>query len=154
MKDSCATTDNTASLILIRGLPGAGKTTRAVELNRPVTVAADDYFMVDGEYRFNPKRLPHAHAWCQDQAIQGLRAGLPMVVHNTFTQRWEMEPYLAAADVVGASVEVLSIFDGGCSNEQLFHRNTHGMPIKAIEAMRDRWEEDWQNGNPTPPWER
>lgn len=147
-------TNNTASIILVRGLPGAGKTTAANNLNRPVSVAADDYFMVDGEYRFDPKSLPQAHAWCQDQAIQGLEAGLPVVVHNTFTQRWEMEPYLAAAAAMGASVEVLSVFDGGCSNEQLAERNTHGVPLEAIEAMRGRWEEDWQNGNPTPPWER
>ena len=43
-------TNNNADIILVRGLPGAGKTTEANKLNRPVCVAADDWFMVDGVY--------------------------------------------------------------------------------------------------------
>ena len=147
-------TNNNADIILVRGLPGAGKTTEANKLNRPVCVAADDWFMVDGEYKFDPKGLPDAHGWCLDQATQGLQAGLPVVVHNTFTQRWEMEPYLAAAAAAGLTVDVVSVFDGGCSDEELAERNTHGVPLASIQAMRERWEENWQDGNPTPPWQR
>ncbi len=156
MSNAGAYTKNTnaADIILVRGLPGAGKTTVALDMDRSVCVAADDWFMVDGEYRFDPKGLPQAHAWCLDQAVQGLIAGLPVVVHNTFTQRWEMEPYLEAAASMGLKVGVVSVFDGGCSDEELAERNTHGVPLVAIEGMRERWEEDWQNGNPTPPWER
>jgi len=145
---------NNAEMILVRGLPGAGKTTLAESLYPAFLVAADDYFMVDGEYQFDPSKLPEAHAWCQEQARKGLEAGMTVVVHNTFTQRWEMEPYLVAAAVLGIEVDVKTVFDGGCSNEQLAERNTHGVPLEAIKAMRDRWEEDWQAGNPTPPWER
>ena len=144
----------TPTITLVRGLPGAGKTTRAVELNRPVTVAADDYFEHDGEYRFDPKSLPQAHAWCLDQATQGLRAGHDVVVHNTFTTRWEMEPYLNLAASMGLSVGIVDEFDGGCSDEELAERNTHGVPLVTIKGMRERWEENWQDGNPTPPWER
>ena len=144
-----------ADVVLVRGLPGAGKTTAAVALNRPVCVAADDWFTdANGVYHFQPESLPKAHAWCIDQAVQGMEAGLPVVVHNTFTQRWEMEAYLSAAARLGLSVEVVSVFDGGCSDEELAERNTHGVPLAAIQGMRQRWEDDWQSGNPTPPWER
>lgn len=146
--------NNAADVILVRGLPGAGKTTLAMSLDRPVCVAADDWFMVDGEYRFDPKGLGDAHAWCQDQALQGMEAGLPVVVHNTFTQRWEMEFYLAAAARLNLTVKVLSVFDGDCSDEELAERNTHGVPLNAIRAMRGRWEEDWEAGDTRPPWER
>jgi predicted kinase len=148
-------TTKTADIILVRGLPGAGKTTAAVALGLPVCVAADDYFVDgDGAYNFDPSGLPEAHAWCQGQALSGMEAGLPVVVHNTFTQRWELEPYLAAAARLGLTVEVRSVFDGGCSDEQLAERNTHGVPLAAIQGMRQRWESDWASGNPLPPWER
>ena len=147
-------TIKTADIVLIRGLPGAGKTTTALTLGRPVCVAADDWFMEDGEYKFDPSGLPEAHAWCQGQALSGMEAGLPVVVHNTFTQRWELEPYLTAAARLGLTVEVQSVFDGGCSDEQLAERNTHGVPLAAIQGMRQRWESDWASGNPLPPWER
>lgn len=144
----------TADLVLIRGLPGAGKTSRAMELDRAVCVAADDWFARNGEYTFDPKGLLEAHTWCQDEAISGMKAGLPVVVHNTFTQRWEMQPYLRAATELGLTVTVVSVFDGGCSDEELVRRNTHGVPLAAIQAMRSKWETNWQEGNPLPPWER
>ena len=151
------------NLVLVRGLPGAGKTTIAKKLkkvdqfgylNHPICVAADDFFMVDGEYQFNRDKLGEAHTWCQDQALQALKVGLPVVVHNTFCERWEMEPYFRMATKYRMPMQVIDVFDGGLTDEELAERNTHGVPLEAIEAMRSRWEEDWQNGNPLPPWER
>ena len=143
-------TNNNADIILVRGLPGAGETTEANKLNRPVCVAADDWFMVDGEYKFDPKGLPDAHGWCLDQATQGLQAGLPVVVHNTFTQRWEMEPYIQLAERAGARLVVMSVFDGGLTDEELAERTNHDVPANAPDAkddiarMRGRFEHDWR----------
>jgi hypothetical protein len=65
-----------------------------------------------------------------------------------------MEPYLLMASEAGASVFILDLFDGGLTDEQLFERNDHGVPLETIQAMRSRWEHDWKKGNPQPPWER
>ena len=141
-------------LILIRGLPGSGKTTLTDNLNA-TAVAADDFFTsAFGVYEFDPALLGTAHAYCQHRTLTLLNEGSNVVVHNTFSCRWEMQPYIEMAQTTGARLVVVDIYDGGCSVAELFERTTHGVPMDAIANMRLRWEHDWKNGNPTPPWER
>ena len=54
------------------------------------------------------------------------------VVANTFTRRWEMEPYLEAAKHRGVSVRIIEATGNW--------PNVHGVPEDAIERMRARWE--------------
>ena len=146
------------TLYLLRGLPGAGKTSLANALAPEKGLfAADDYFTSpEGEYDFRPAELGEAHAQCQKRTAAALAAGEQHIaVHNTFTQRWELEPYLDM--LVGFphyDVVVVDLYDGGKTDAELCDRNSHGVPIASIEAMRARWEHDWKAGNPTPPWER
>ena len=144
------------TIYLIRGLPGSGKTALASKLRSYYDmVAADDYFLDDdGVYQFDPKALPKAHAWCLDIATKQTKGDRSAAVHNTFTQRWEMEPYIRLAEETGARLVVVSLFDGGLTDEALAERNSHGVPVEAIARMRERFEHDWKSGNPLPPWER
>lgn len=142
------------TLFLIRGLPGSGKSTLASVLNVS-SFAADDFFVGDdGVYRFNPADLGAAHAQCQGRAKRSLSEGASCAVANTFTQRWELEPYFIMARETGARIVVLDLFDAGLSDAALAARNEHGVPVGGIAAMRGRYEHDWGTGNPVPPWER
>ena len=138
------------TLVLVRGLPGVGKSTAA----GPDSIAADDFFVEDGVYAFDPAGLPAAHAQCQTRCRKALEAGQNAKIANTFTQRWEMQPYLDMAAELNAEIKVVDMFDGGLSDEQLSERNVHGVPQAAIAAMRARYEHDWEEGDPTPPWLR
>ncbi len=53
-------------LYLLRGLPGAGKSTLAKSIGA-IYFEADMFFMEGNEYKFNPLKLKDAHAWCQNQ---------------------------------------------------------------------------------------
>lgn len=139
------------TLFLFRGLPGSGKSTLANLLGLSV-FEADNFFMKDGVYQFNPSLLPQAHAECQRLARESLELGQSCIVSNTFTQRWEMEPYIQMAQATNTRLTVMSLFDGGCTDEVLAIRNTHGVPLEAIARMRARWEHDWKNGNPNRPF--
>lgn len=151
-------------ILLARGLPGSGKTsltemiglpTISGIMSRPISCSADDHFVdEDGIYQFDPKLLPDAHKACQDRSRSAMMEEKNVVVHNTFTQRWEMEPYVRLAKEFEYRLIVISTYDGGCDDETLASRNTHGVPIESIAAMRERWEEDWKNADPRPPWER
>lgn len=150
-------------LILIRGLPGCGKSSLAEELilTSGYHSESDQFFMIDDKYQFDSIKLPEAHQWCLDQVISQVKSlkeigayNECVVVSNTFTQRWEMESYIQLAQKEDLQLIVADLFDGGCDNETLFNRNKHGVPIERLNIMREQYEHDWRNGNIIPPWER
>jgi adenylate kinase family enzyme len=85
-------------LILLRGLPGSGKSTFAKTLGG-IHIEADQYFMENGEYKFDASKLKYAHQYCQSQtqawmSHDGTQVNADkIVVSNTFTMEWEMIPY-------------------------------------------------------------
>lgn len=127
------------TLYIVRGIPGSGKSTFAKTLGG-THFETDEFFMVDGEYKFDPTKLKEAHRWCQDSVntamILNHTAGLNnvIVVSNTFTQEWEMETYFQMADTYGYKVFSVIVENrhGGI--------NTHGVPEDKLQAMRDRFE--------------
>jgi hypothetical protein len=97
-------------------------------------VEADEFFMEDGEYKFDPTKLKQAHTWCQNRTMFWMKQGYNVVVSNTFTQEWEMEPYLALARKYDYKVVSLIVENrhGGI--------NEHGVPADKLEQMKNRFE--------------
>ena len=123
------------SLVLVRGVSGSGKSTFATHVAAKlghVVHSTDDFFMQDGAYKFDGSKLGAAHKWNEERTDKVLEAGKNVVVANTFTQKWEMDPYDNIAKKHGAKVHVFNtVFPG---------KNVHGVPDQAIGRMRARWE--------------
>lgn len=126
-------------LYLLRGLPGAGKSTLAKMLVGEKDYChkeADMYFMDPyGNYRFNTMELKDAHKWCQDEIEFVMKyEHTPVVVSNTFTQEWEMKDYYELAEKYGYRVHSLVIENrhGGI--------NSHGVPEEKLEQMKNRFD--------------
>ena len=120
-------------LFLLRGLPGSGKSTLAKSLGGE-HFEADMYFMRDGEYKFDPSKLKHAHEWCKNSTEASMADSKIVIVSNTFTQEWEMEAYYKLAEKYGYRVHSLIVENrhGGI--------NEHGVPEEALQRMENRFE--------------
>ena len=95
-------------MYITRGISGSGKSTLAKTLAPKENIfSTDDFFMVDGEYRFDPKKLGEYHKKNQQRVEEALKKGIsPIVVDNTNTQGWEIKPYVELADKYGYGVEL------------------------------------------------
>jgi predicted kinase len=134
-------------LTLIRGVSGSGKTTLAKKLeakneDNTVIISADDFFDDDGEYVFDFKLLQVAHAWCLGNTFFYLKNGNDVIVHNTFTQKWEVGPYIENAQKNGYEWEILEPTTKWRKDAKILaEKNTHGLTEAMIQKMLDRWED-------------
>lgn len=123
-------------IVLIRGLPGTGKSTLAKQIvaeNKGYHhVEADTYFIGDDGYVFNPSKIKDAHIYCQAMTADLIKANRSVVVSNTFSQFWEMKPYYRIASEYGVSVRVITMYEE--------YGSIHNVPEDIIQKMRDRWE--------------
>jgi predicted kinase len=125
-------------LILLRGLPGNGKSTFAKSLvNKDYCHKETDMYFVDGDgnYKFEPSKIKDAHAWCKEEVEFLMKyEHSPIVVSNTFTQEWEMNDYYKMAEELGYMVFSLIVENrhGG--------KNIHGVPDDKLEIMKNRFE--------------
>lgn len=121
-------------LFLIRGLPGAGKSTTA-RLIADIVFENDDYFTVNGEYKFKASDLPKASATCFNACRDAMESRIPRVaVANVFTDARSMEKYIRLADIMGYSVVPLIV------ENRSGRANIHSVPAETIAGMRSRFE--------------
>jgi predicted kinase len=122
-------------LVICRGICGAGKSTFAKTLGGQ-HYEADMYFIdpTTGEYKFDGTKIKNAHAWCLDRVKTDMAvAREKIVVSNTFTQEWEMEPYFELAKKYGYKVFSLIV------ENRHEGTNEHNVPEDKIEQMKNRF---------------
>jgi predicted kinase len=132
-------------LYIVRGIPGSGKSTMAKMLvGEDFLVCEADKYFIDketGEYNFDFTKIKEAHKFCQDTVETYMKDSLvndqfyrEIAVSNTFTQEWEMEPYLELAKTYGYKTFSIIVENrhGGV--------NQHEVPDEVLTKMRERFE--------------
>lgn len=137
-------------LIVMRGIPGSGKSTKAKELagSSGVIHSTDDVIEAQGNYDeffkqmiaskdFTP--LSRAHSTNLKNLFKSLKDGLsPVILDNTNIKQNEAKSAVKAALELGLSdsnIKFVDIGTGGLSAKELANRNTHGVPLDKIESM-------------------
>lgn len=131
-------------LILLRGVPGSGKSTTARLLGAGgagiAHFEADMFFIEDGKYKFDGSKIKAAHNWCKNSVEHAMLLNHTtgdnsrIIVSNTFTQEWEMETYYELAKSWGYTVFSLIV------ENRHNGINEHGVPEDKVEQMRNRFE--------------
>ena len=120
-------------LIIVRGIPGSGKTSFASFFGKAIC-CADDYFVHDGEYKWKGENIGKAHEWCQRKCRRFMKAQLEqIVVANTNTTEREMQPYMDLARQFGYMVYTVIVENRHGS------ASVHGVPEATLDKMKSRF---------------
>lgn len=127
------------SLILLRGLPGSGKTTLAnilSEEKKYPCFSVDDYFKDDnGNYHFKFDENHLAYKDCERRTEQAMQAAHEKIfIHNTFTLAWETEPYFKLASRYNYQLFIVTV--------ENYHngKNTHAVSEEQLLKMAEKYK--------------
>ncbi len=128
------------ALILLRGLPGSGKTTLAKLLSEngkyPV-YSVDDYFTdkETGAYQFDFRNNQYAYRQCEELTGTSMeQKATKIIVHNTFTMDWELEPYFKLAAKHHYALFVATV--------ENYHEtgNVHDVSAEQLQKMAEKYK--------------
>ena len=148
-------------LILMRGVSGTGKSTRAREIagkDQSKIFATDDFWGED--YNFDPAKKKEAHEWNQKRTIEAMKRGeTPIIIDNMHVESWNAKSYVEAANKYGYKLRIEEPTSDIWKTlkpmlqekhkypeelqkiaKELAARNLHGVPEDRILDLLHRWE--------------
>ncbi len=126
---------NDKTVLVARGVPGAGKSTILSKRAPNALVCSADHFFIgaDGQYVFDASKLRGAHESSFAKFKAAVNSGMPEIaVDNTNLTWWEMGRYVEAALGLGYMVEVVDV---QTPPDVAAARGIHGVPAEHVQKM-------------------
>lgn len=128
-------------LIMMQGASGSSKSTTAKNFKVVLEFAGyiveifstDEFFYINGQYKFDPTKLSLYHIMNLDRTLKALEDGKTVIVDNTNLLRSHCKHYVQWA--VDHNIPVY--FYRATGNFQ----NIHGVPDKKVEQMHSIMED-------------
>ena len=131
-----------SKLIILRGIPGSGKSTYAKKLmsyyqsiGKVVAHYEADMFFThdDGSYHWDPNKVHIAHLWCQRHVRDALDNCDVVIVANTNVKRGDIQDYIKIAEEKGAKYEVIRM--------ETRYQTIHSVPEETIQKMSEKFQD-------------
>ncbi len=123
------------NLIILRGVPGSGKTLLANLFETKAICCADDWHIKNGKYGWKHENATNAHRWCKRKCERFMVMGAKkIIVSNTNTTKKELEPYLNLGKKYNYIVHTIVVENRHGS------KNTHSVPDETLNQMKERFE--------------
>lgn len=124
---------------ILRGLPGAGKSTRAKELAsskniKSVICSWDDYFYdKNGKFNYEDSKVAAAYGVCFKKFIESCQKGVSrIIVNNMNIYLHEIATYVEIAQAFNYSFEIENIH---CDPKVAFDRKAHFVTEEQYQKM-------------------
>lgn len=137
--------------IVLRGLPGAGKTfiankylshiMHAFDTPNSIILSSDDYFITNGVYQFDKDKIQEAHKWNWERFRAEVEKETPLIIiDNTNIRKFHYAHYLDYASRHNYLTLVAIIPHNETTNKELSERNIHNVSQESIRIMRKNFE--------------
>lgn len=150
MNFKCSSIYETSSsniLIILRSLPGSGKSFLANQFKKyfGAEIFSTDEFFIDkdfGHYQFDAAKLCKAHFWNQNRCKKAIDSRYErVIIDNTNLTAKEVRPYLDMAVNADYNIWCVEpIREGNENLSVLFERNIHGVPMESLVRMKNRMQ--------------
>ena len=126
-------------LYIMRGVPGAGKSTLAKKIQEKtpgaIIAANDDFYYEKGKYKWSPEKVKGANRLTRTRVEHALKSGKSVIADSLFITHKSYKPLLQLAKKHKATpIEVPVHFDP--NKAKLYaKRNLHSVPEEAIKGM-------------------
>lgn len=85
---------------------------------------------INGKYMFDITKIKDANKWCQGQVKHALVCKqYPVVVSNTFVQKWELTPYITMCEEIGCEYIIIRLNNN--------YGSIHNVSIEEVEKMKE-----------------
>jgi hypothetical protein len=93
--------------------------------------------MVDDVYKFDPRELPKAHAWCLDNYLWAIeQKRWPIVIDNTNIRLWEFSHYIKIGKMFDLEFQILTWRPTTIEEARICAvRTQHGVPADVVYRM-------------------